>query len=412
MFSIAAPQARGKKSSDVIFAASGKAKEDIAKYGKDKVTNATIGSILDEEENIVCLPTVAKVYRSLDMSDIVSYAPISGLPKFLEDVQAACFGEYRPDAYTAAISTAGGTGGLHHMVQNYTAPGDEVLTADWYWGAYKTICEDNDRRLRTFHLFDRDLHFNKKDFEENVRAMAEKQQNIGMFINTPAHNPTGYALTEDDWDFVLDLSRELAAKGKYIIIMVDVAYLDYAGPDARKFFKKFSHLPKEILVLVEFSMSKSFTMYGMRTGALIGVSSDKDVIQEFKDINSFTSRATWSNTPRGTQELLVRIWENLEYRASWKKEQNEYYQLIQDRAAIFTEEAKEVGLPILPYKSGFFISIPAKDPKAACDALHKEHIFLVPLAAGIRIAVCAVPKRKMHGLAGKLKKAMEETGQL
>lgn len=334
------------------------------------------------------------------------------LPSTLEDAQAVCFGSHRPDAYTAAISTTGGTGGIHHAVHNYTSPGDEVLTSDWYWGAYKTICEDNNRKLRTYKLFDEDPQFNRASFEGNILHMAENQENVMAIINSPAHNPTGHALTSEDWDFVISLFTELAEKGKHMILFADVAYLDYAGPDARDFFSKFSKLHENILVLVEYSMSKGFTMYGLRSGALIAISSSQDVITEFSDINSFTSRATWSNTVRGAQETLCRIWEDEKLRNEWETEKEEYYKLIQERAAIFVEEAKEVGLPILPYKSGFFISVPAKDSKAACKALYDDHIYLVPLAAGVRIAVCAVSKKKMHGIAAKLKAAMERTGQL
>ena len=31
-------------------------------------------------------------------------------------------------------------------------------------------------------------------------------------INSPAHNPTGHALTSEDWDFVISLFTELAEK--------------------------------------------------------------------------------------------------------------------------------------------------------------------------------------------------------
>lgn len=412
MVSLAAPHAKGKKSNDVIFGASAAAKADIQKIGAEHVVNATVGTILDDDEKIVCLPVVERVFKSLPMADIISYAPIAGTPKYLEDAQAVCFGSHRPDAYTAAISTTGGTGGIHHAVHNYTSPGDEVLTSDWYWGAYKTICEDNNRKLRTYKLFDEDPQFNRASFEGNILHMAENQENVMAIINSPAHNPTGHALTSEDWDFVISLFTELAEKGKHMILFADVAYLDYAGPDARDFFSKFSKLHENILVLVEYSMSKGFTMYGLRSGALIAISSSQDVITEFSDINSFTSRATWSNTVRGAQETLCRIWEDEKLRNEWETEKEEYYKLIQERAAIFVEEAKEVGLPILPYKSGFFISVPAKDSKAACKALYDDHIYLVPLAAGVRIAVCAVSKKKMHGIAAKLKAAMERTGQL
>lgn len=410
--SIAAPQARGKKAGDVIFGASRAAVEAAAKVGQERVTNATIGAILDENEHLVCLPTVKKVYQSLPIEEIISYAPIAGLPAFLKDVQGCCFGDCRPEGYTAAVSTSGGTGVIHHVVQNYTCPGDEVLTSDWYWGAYSALCDDNGRHLRTYRLFDDALRFNHADFQAQLQDMARRQDNLVVIINSPAHNPTGYSLTDDDWDQVLDFFRSLVKQGKHVILLADVAYIDYAGGTARQFFKKFSHLPAEILVIAGYSMSKSFTMYGQRLGAMIGISSSQAVIQEFSDINAYTSRATWSNNSRGAMACLIRIFEDPQLKASWQSEQQEYYRLTKKRADIFTAEAKQAGLPILPYQAGFFISVPSPDSAAACNEMHKENVFLVPLKAGIRIAACAVPCSKMQGMAGKLKQAMENIGQI
>ena len=63
--SIAANHAKGKSAQDKIFGANAAAVAAAAKYGADKVTNATIGAILDEDEKLVCLPTIDKVYRGL-----------------------------------------------------------------------------------------------------------------------------------------------------------------------------------------------------------------------------------------------------------------------------------------------------------------------------------------------------------
>lgn len=68
--------------------------------------------------------------------------------------------------------------------------------------------------------------------------------------------------------------------------------------EVRKIFKKLSNLPANILSIVAYSMSKGFTLYGQRTGAMIGVSSSKEIIEEFAAINQYTSRATWSNINR------------------------------------------------------------------------------------------------------------------
>ena len=410
--SMAAPQARGKKANDVIFGASHAAQADIAQNGPALVVNGTAGVIQDEEGRLVCLPTVEKVYRALPMEAVTAYAPVAGLPAFLKDAEACCFWDFRPEGYTAAVATTGGTGAIHHIIHNYSEPGDEILTSNWYWSAYNMLCVDAGRTLRTFRLLDGKGRFDHEDFQRQLSAMADRQEHLPVILNTPAHNPTGYSLTDEDWDRVLDFLKFLVGRGKKIVLLVDVSYIDYAGPDARRFFRKFSGLPPEILVAAAFSMSKSFTMYGLRIGAMIGLSSSEAVAREFADINAYTNRATWSNNCRGGMETLIRIWEDPALRASWKDEQQRYYRLIQDRAAVFVKEAAEAGLPMLPYQAGFFLSIPSPDSAAVCERLHREHVYLVPLKAGIRVAVCSIPKVKMYGLAGKIKSAMEEAGQL
>ena len=49
-FSMAASHAANKKLSDAIFGASAACQAAAAKVGADKVTNATIGAIMDEQE--------------------------------------------------------------------------------------------------------------------------------------------------------------------------------------------------------------------------------------------------------------------------------------------------------------------------------------------------------------------------
>ena len=152
--SVAAKHAKGKVAKDKIFGANAAAVERAAEIGKANVTNATIGAILDEEENLVCLPTVEKVYRQLKTDEIVAYAPISGLPDYLEAVLTAAFGQSRPDAYCAAVATAGGTGGIHHAIWNYLDEGDVALCSDWFWGAYKVLAADMGRGFVTYKMLD------------------------------------------------------------------------------------------------------------------------------------------------------------------------------------------------------------------------------------------------------------------
>ena len=79
--------------------------------------------------------------------------------------------------------------------------------------------------------------------------------------------------------------------------------------------------------------------------------------------------------------------------------------MIKARADLFMKEANECGLKCLPYIAGFFLSIPDSDPEAVCNKLHEDNIFAVPLKAGIRL--CAVPLKKIGGMAAKIKAAQD-----
>jgi aromatic-amino-acid transaminase len=153
-------------------------------------------------------------------------------------------------------------------------------------------------------------------------------------------------------------------------------------------------------------MSKSFSAYGMRSGALIGVSQSREIADEFYKVNSFSNRGTWSNGTRGAQRLLMEIAADAQLTEAVNAERNAYRQLVEKRGEIFVSEAKAVGLEICPYKAGFFISVPATEPETVVARLQQERVFAVPLEKGVRFAICSVPTAKISGLAAKTKQAM------
>lgn len=407
--SMAASHSVGKFATDKIFGASGAAAKACETYGKDKVVNATVGAIMNNEEQLACIPTVAKLLREIPINEMIAYAPISGLPQYLDAAIDLAFADHKPEAYFSAVATAGGTGVIHHTIWNYSEIGDTVLTSDWFWGPYNVLCNEAKRKLDTFALFDEKQRFNVGAFEQKIAEILQKQDSIVAIINTPAHNPTGYSLTDAEWESVLDACKAQAKNpAKKIILLVDIAYIDYAGEKnaSRKFLRLFSNLPKNMLGVLAFSMSKGFTMYGQRAGAMIGVSSSKEVIDEFAAINQYTSRATWSNVNRGAMRLLTTICRDAALLRQYETERDELYRMIRERAEIFMNEAKACGLGVLPYRAGFFISVPSNDTDAVCDKLHDDLIFAVPLKKGVRIAVCAIPASKMKGIAEKTLRAI------
>ena len=405
---MAATHSSNRKLHDAIFEASKACQDAAAIHGADAVTNATIGVVLNEEGNLAVLPTMEKVYRSLPMSELSAYAPITGLPDYTNAVIDLVFADNKPDGYFSALATAGGTGAIHHAIANYAERGENVLTSDWFWGNYNIICNETGKSLSTFKLFDEEQKFNIVDFTNKVEELLKKQNSLLIILNTPAHNPTGFALSENDWDQVLGVIKSRVANKK-ISLLVDIAYIDFAGEKnpTRAFMQKFSNLPENFFVMIAFSMSKSYTFYGQRTGALIGISASEKIIDEFKDVSKYSCRATWSNINRGAQALLVKLNADKDLAAHYVWERSELYHMVQRRADVFVEEAKKCGLRIVPYKGGFFIAIPAENPAAVCQKLHDDLIFAVPLKLGIRVAACSTSFEKMHGLAEKIYRAMK-----
>lgn len=392
---------------DKIFGINKLAKEMIAKEGKENVVNATVGALLDDNGDLVVLSSVVDVLKNLKPQDYAEYAPIGGTPEYRKHIIEATFGKFKPKSYTRALATPGGTGAIRNTIENYTQRGEKVLTSDWFWAPYNTIAQELERKLVTYTLFDENDNYNLSSFEEKVKEILEIQDNLVVIINTPAHNPTGYTLTLKDWNGVIDILKKYS-KGKKITILADVAYIDFAGDEDkyREFFPVLDDLPENILAVVAFSMSKGFTLYGLRGGAMICITKNEDVAEEFVLVNSFSARASWSNCPRAAMKVLSSIYEDEVLLAKVKAERKKFCDMLVKRGKAFEQAAAEAGLKTVPFDSGFFISIPCKDPDAVGKELQKSGIFAVPLAKGLRISVASISEELCKTIPAKVKAAM------
>lgn len=402
----------GKGGPDKVFRISGMAKARAAEVGKENITNATTGAFLDGNGRLMTLKTVEDVVKEIPFQESCEYATIEGSPEFIDAAIDAAFREYRPDAIIRGVATPGGTGGIHHAIYNYLDDGDAAVVMDRYWAAYKNICRETGRRLETFPMFTADWKFNAQGCVEKLYEVAAQQTNVLLIMNTPANNPTGYNVKTDEWDIILQALNDIANNGtNNVILLMDIAYIDFAAPEAREIFLKFSNLPANFLVLVAFTMSKSYAMYGYRLGCLLCVTSSQEEADAFLDINKFSSRATWSNCSRLGMLVMERIHQNPEKKAAFRAEQEALRLSLLNRANLFIKEAAEVNLPVCPFDSGFFVTIPTTKAEELAAALRKQDIFMIPLGdganAGLRVALCALPEEKISGMAAKIKSALD-----
>lgn len=407
--SMAAYNGRNIPTEDKVFGASGRAKAYLAKHGHENTINATIGSLLDDDGNLIVLSSVEEIVHNLSGTDFAEYAPIAGTPGFKKAVTKAALGNYEPNGFVKVVATPGGTGSIRNAIANYSCLGDSILTHNWHWGPYKSIAGEQGRSLETFEMFDENGNFNLADFEYKVKKLTRTQDRLLIILNTPANNPTGYSLSMEDWYGVKNVLDGIDLEKK-IALLVDVAYIDFAGEtnETREFLSVIDTLRSNVLPIIAYSASKTFTFYGFRCAAMLCLAHNPEVAEEFERVCTFSSRASWSNSPRAPQIVIEKIYNDNDMMRRVDKERAKYREILQRRGKAFEEEAAALRLQMVPFRSGFFITIPYDNPALLCQALEKKGVFLIEQNQGVRVSVASISEDKCRKLPAIIKDTMGE----
>lgn len=396
----------GKKINDVVFEASQGAIDASNKENGHQVVNGAFGTFFDENGDLFTFDSVYELFGNVDRVQIAKYA--SGIPGpkvFRDAVKDWLFTRNNVTIDSEVIATPGGTGALSSTIKNTLAPGETVVYPEIGWGPYKTIAAQHNVNIATYDMFDGDA-FNIESFVKTTNEVMDKEGKVLVFINDPCQNPTGYTMTNKEWDTVLTHLNTLADKGP-VVLLHDIAYIDFhkEGHYGR-IFNKFRNLSENMLVVLAFSASKTMTAYGMRVGAQVLISSNKDELEAFKHACENTARGVWSTVNNGGMMTFASLVNNKGVQEKYKKEKDWVMNLLDERASILMDEAAKVNLDLYPYKEGFFVTLKVTD-EAEKDALHTAlkdaGIFIVNIKGGLRIAICSIQKAKLKGLAKRIK---------
>lgn len=395
----------GKVMVDKVFKAAVAAQKDAFKNG-DICIDATLGTLFNEDSQFVAFDSVWEPFNDIDNVQKAKYAAsIQGNPDYNRAIYNWLFKSIDEKISCEIIATPGGAGAISSTLKNILNPGETAIKPNIGWGPYKTMAAEFDINLRDYNMF-KDNHFDIESYMNVCNEIMDQQGKVLTIINDPCHNPTGYTLTSDEWDKVLQFTNELSNKGP-VILLNDIAYVDYnmQGNEWKKHFKKFNNLNKNVMIVIAFSTSKTLTAYGARAGAQVVITQDKEQLENFKNAAIYSARSIWSTVNNGAMKLFAQVTTDKILLENFMKEKQYYVDLLKERSSVFLEEAYAINLPIYPYKEGFFITVKIEDENEKVriyNELQKKHIYTVQVDLGLRIAICSVPKRKLVGLAKKI----------
>jgi aromatic-amino-acid transaminase len=387
---------------DPIFALNREATQRRA--AGEKIINATVGALLEDDGSLAVLPSVVEALREVPGARGANYAPISGSPEFLEAAVQDLLGSSPLASMATAVATPGGTGALRHAVSTFLERNQALVTSSFYWGPYATICDENERALRTFNMFDANGGMDVAGLERTLDAVADAQGRLLVFLNDPCHNPTGYSMTEAEWTAVGEVLSN-AAKRVPLTVLADVAYLAYAK-DQKSFLAHLAPLAERALVLFAWSASKAFTQYGLRVGALIACTADATQRAAVQRALAYACRGTWSNCNAAGQIAIARCLTDAPLRARVDAERERLRTQLAARVEAFNLAARGTALRYPRYDGGFFVTVSAPDARGAMEKLKARGVFVVPQGAALRVALCSVAQGDVPTLVNALNESI------
>lgn len=382
---------------------------------KDKsVVNATIGMLYDEDGKLFTFDSVDKALLSLTAEEKYAYASTPGSPIYHEALKRWIFREYYDefmnDAYVEVMATPGGSGAISNTFSNYLNENDKVLIPNYMWGNYKQFAYENYADYLTYTLFDSNGGFNLVDVKEKMEQLKKSQGRILIVVNDPCHNPTGYTMTDLEWQGLANIINEISSDGTPVILLHDMAYIDfdYRGFEAtRKNMLLYKSFNDSVLTILAFSGSKTLALYGIRIGAQIAISKNKENVIEFARANKFSSRAKWSNTTNLGMNLVAKIIMNPEWKEKFELELESTRQLLVNRSKAFIEECQRVDLKTIPFTCGFFITIPCDNPNKVYEYLVKKKVHIIPMGNVVRVTIAAITLAECRMLPKLIKEAID-----
>lgn len=283
---------------------------------KQEKVNLAVGVYYDDNGKIPLLDCVRTAEAALAQQPSArGYLPIDGLKAYDDAVKALVFGAQADPARIATAQTLGGTGALKVGADllRQTYPEAKVLISNPSWENHRAVFTRAGFEVDTYAYYDAEARGVR--FDDMLASLREAPASTVVVLHACCHNPTGYDLTDEQWDQVVTVVKENG-----LVAFLDMAYQGFGAGIAEDgaVIAKFAQSGVDFLAATSFS--KNFSLYGERVGALSAYCSDATEATRVMSQLKVLIRTNYSNPPTHGAAVVSTVLADPELRKVWEAE--------------------------------------------------------------------------------------------
>ena len=275
--------------------------------------------VYKDAHGLTPIPEAVKIAeaRLVASQDTKTYIGGHGNPLFGKVINELVLGagsKLLAEQRAGATQTPGGTGALR-LAADFIAqclPGKGVWLSNPTWPIHETNFAAAGVKASHYPYVGSD---NRLDVEAMLAVLNEVPKGDVVLLHACCHNPTGFDLSHDDWQRVLDVVRS-----RDLLPLIDFAYQGFGDgleQDAWSTRLFAAELPE---LLITSSCSKNFGLYRDRTGALIVCAKSADKLIDIRSQLANIARNLWSTPPDHGAAVVATILADPELKARWADE--------------------------------------------------------------------------------------------
>lgn len=356
-----------------ILSQSAEAKEKAHKL------NATIG-IATEKGRTMIFPSVMDSICGIQPAASLTYAPSFGIPALRKIWLDSLFIK-NPSLSGKSVSLPVVTCGITHAISTFADvwldPNDVVVLPDMMWGNYNMILNvKKGAVIRHYPMFSENGGFNLEAFEKTIRTEAKKRDKISVLLNFP-NNPTGYTVTVEEGERIVEILTSIADGGTNVIAVMDDAYFGLFYEDRTLKESLFANLcdrHSRLLAVKLDGATKENFVWGLRVGFItygcVIEGDDKGVYDALERKTAGSIRGAISNASHLGQTIVLKSMQDDNYMA----EKEEKFQILKNRAIrvkeVLSDSRFTDAWDVYPFNSGYFMCIRLKSVNAEALRVH------------------------------------------